>query len=261
MKQVLDAIECRKEEFAALPLFVFMRDESLTPEQRLIFYPGMAHFIMSFADLNKYVLREEQAGDCYQSLVNAHTHEDDYHWTWYIEDLRALGAERLRTGTGALNFLWGDETRAGRILSYRLAHLIASANSAQRLALIEAMEETANVFFTQSSRLAARIEAERGVRLKFYGQFHFDVDSNHTLHAEAILLAGIELDAETRARTLGMVAEVFRLFTDWMEELLRIAMKELLAQNRRALDSGGTCNRLPQLWPETRYPHARSSAA
>ena len=62
MKQVLDAIKRRKEKFAALPLFVFMRDESLTPEQRLIFYPGMAHFIMSFADLNKYVLREEQTG-------------------------------------------------------------------------------------------------------------------------------------------------------------------------------------------------------
>jgi hypothetical protein len=235
MKPVLDFIERRKEEFAALPLFVFMRDEALTPEQRLIFYPGMAHFIMSFADLNKYVLREEKSGDCYQSLVNAHTHEDDHHWVWYVEDLRALGDERMRTGTGALNFLWGDETRASRILSYRLAHLIASANGAQRLALIEAMEQTANVFFTQSSRLAERIEAERGVRLKFYGQCHFDVDSNHTLHTEAGLLAAIDLDSETRARTMGMVAEIFGLFSDWMDELLSIAMKELLRQNRRAV--------------------------
>jgi hypothetical protein len=235
VKPVLETIERKKEEFAALPLFVFMRDQALTAEQRLIFYPGMAHFIMSFADLNKYVLREEKDGDCYQRLVNAHTHEDDHHWVWYVEDLRALGGERMRTGNGALNFLWGDETVAGRVLSYRLAHLIASANSAQRLALIEAMEETANVFFTESSRLAARIESERGVRLKFYGQFHFDVDSNHTLHAEEGLLASVELDAETRTQTMAMVAEIFRLFSDWMDALLRIAMKELLRQNRRAV--------------------------
>lgn len=32
-----------------------------------------------------------------------------------------------------------------------------------------------------------------------------------------------------------MVAEIFRLFSDWMDELLRIAMKELLRQNRRAV--------------------------
>lgn len=58
MKAVLQKIWRNKQTYANLPLFQYMRDGSLTEEERLGFYPCMAHFILSFGDINKYILRE-----------------------------------------------------------------------------------------------------------------------------------------------------------------------------------------------------------
>ena len=87
MRTVMRAIFEAKRAYATLPLFEFMRDETLTPRQRLAFFPCMAPFILAFGDLNKYVMRDETSTDPYQPLVNRHTYEDDHHWPWYLEDL------------------------------------------------------------------------------------------------------------------------------------------------------------------------------
>lgn len=227
MREVLAAISERKRAFARLPFFAFLADESLTPEQRLAFYPCMAHWIMSFADLNKYFLRVEPAFDSYQQRVNAFSHEDDDHWQLYLEDFQKLGFERLYTGTNWLNFLWGEETRANRMLSYRIANLISGATSVQRLAIIEAMEEAANVFFPLTVRLASQIEERTGTELRYLGHFHFTLEAEHTGAGDHDSLAQIELDEETRRVTLRMVDEVFALFSDWAEEVLRYAVAQL----------------------------------
>ncbi|HWO08770.1 MAG TPA: hypothetical protein VNN80_04800, partial [Polyangiaceae bacterium] len=91
MREVLAYIKTKKAEFAALPTFEFMRDRSVAPEQRLALAPCMAHYVMTFADINAFVLRQEPARDKYQELVNIHTYEDASHWPWYVEDLAKLG--------------------------------------------------------------------------------------------------------------------------------------------------------------------------
>ena len=60
MKQVLRHIFARKRVYDRLPLFEWMRDESLSARERLAFYPCMAPFILSFGDLNKFVLRDSR---------------------------------------------------------------------------------------------------------------------------------------------------------------------------------------------------------
>jgi hypothetical protein len=77
MKEVLRHIFEKKRAYATLPLFEWMRDERLDPRERLAFYPCMAHFILSFGDLNKFVLREERPADVYQEMVNAHTRAEE----------------------------------------------------------------------------------------------------------------------------------------------------------------------------------------
>jgi hypothetical protein len=223
MQTVLAAIAERKEAFAKLPFFTFLRDESLEPEQRLAFYPCMAHWIMSFADLNKYFLRAEAAGDEYQQRVNLYSREDDDHWRLYVEDFRKLGFPQMFDGAGWLGFLWSDETRANRMLSYRIAHLVMGATSVQRLAIVEAMEEAANVFFPLTLRLAEQIQEQTGVELRYLGHFHFNLEAEHTGAGDHESLARIELDDATRERTLRMVGEVFDLFEDWADEVLRFA--------------------------------------
>jgi len=227
MQTVLTAITERKQAFAAQPFFAFLRDESLEPEQRLAFYPCMAHWVLSFADLNKYFLRTEAAGDELQQRVNVYSHEDDGHWRLYVEDFQKLGFHQMFDGTGWLGFLWSDETRANRMLSYRIAHLIMGATSVQRLAIVEAMEEAANVFFPLTLQLAEQIQEQTGIELRYLGHFHSNLEAQHTGAGDHESLARIELDDATRQRALVMVGEVFDLFDDWAEEVLRFAETHL----------------------------------
>jgi hypothetical protein len=227
MEAVLAAIEEGKRAFARMPFFAFLKDESLEPERRLAFYPCIAHWIMSFADLNKYFLRSEPAGDALQEKVNTYSREDDDHWQLYLEDFRKLGFEQMYEGTGWLRLLWGDETRANRMLSYRVSHLVANASSVQRLAIVEALEEAANVFFPLTLPLAEQLQERTGVELRYLGHFHAELEAGHTGAGDHEALARIELDEKTRRETVEMVAEVFGLFEEWAREVLRFAVARL----------------------------------
>jgi hypothetical protein len=220
MKAVLKKILADKRNYATLPLFQYMRDSRLTEEQRLSFYPCMAHFILSFGDINKYMLREEPATNEYQQRVNIHTYEDDHHWPWYLEDFAKLGFDDLCSPTSLMRLLWSDETRQNRILSYRLAALIAGASAVERIALIEAIEETGNVLFTTMLDLAKVVELRHGIELRYCGSFHFELESGHSVGTEHAEIAKIVLDETTRERCLSLVDEVFTLFESWTHELL-----------------------------------------
>jgi hypothetical protein len=222
------AIMQAKRDYTRLPLFEFMRDETLSPRERLAFFPCMAPFILAFGDLNKYVMRDEDSRDPYQLLVNRHTYEDDHHWPWYLEDLTALGFDRAAAPTQVLMFLFSDRTRVNRMLMTKLAHLLYDATPVQRLAIIEAIEETGNVLFSLTAGLARRIEAQEHITLRYLGDFHFNLETGHAMggndHRE---LAAIPLDDADRAKSLEQVALVFRYFEEWTNELLAYATAEL----------------------------------
>ena len=124
MRTVMRAIFEAKRVYAKRPLFEFMRDETLSPRERLAFFPCMAPFILAFGDLNKYVMRDEASTDKHQQLVNKHTYEDDHHWPWYLEDLTALGFDRTAATTQTLMFLYSDRTSVNRMLMPKLSHLL-----------------------------------------------------------------------------------------------------------------------------------------
>jgi hypothetical protein len=64
-----------KRHYSKLPLFEFLRSESIPPRDRLAFYPCMAPFILAFSDLNRFVLRDENSKNPHQRLINEHTNE------------------------------------------------------------------------------------------------------------------------------------------------------------------------------------------
>lgn len=233
MKDVLKKISEHKQTYSELPLFQYMRDSSLTEEERLGFYPCMAHFILSFGDINKYMLREEPAINTYQQQVNDHTYEDDHHWPWYLEDFTKLGFDHLCSPTSWMRFLWSDETRQNRILTYRLAALISGASAVERIAIIEAIEETGNVLFSTMLNLAKAIETRRGIELRYCGEFHFSLESGHSVGSDRVEIAGILLDETTQARCLFLVDEVFGLFESWTQELLDYAKRHSFAFSSR----------------------------
>lgn len=223
MRTVMREIFQTKKRYANLPLFEFMRNEALTPRERLGFFPCMAPFILAFGDLNKYVMRDETCTDPHQQRVNAHTYEDDHHWPWYLEDMIALGLDGVTTPTELFRSIYSDEMKVNRMLMPRLAHLLYGATPVQRLAIIEAIEETGNVLFALTADLASRIEHDEHITLRYLGHFHFDLETGHAMNADHRELAEIELAEPLRSRTLQEVKLVFQYFEEWTEELLTYA--------------------------------------
>jgi hypothetical protein len=222
MKTVLQHIFRRKRRYAQLPFFEHLRDGSLTVRDRLAFLPCMAPFILSFADLNRYVLREEPTSDRHQAMLNAHSHEDDHHWPWFLQDLATLGHDsRPVKATDHLRFLWSDETAQSRLLAHRLAHLIWTTSPVIRLAVVEAIEETGNVLFALTADLARAFERETGRPLVYCGDFHFQRESGHAMNNDHAELAAIELSDDERAQAIRSCDQVFTCFEAWTEELLR----------------------------------------
>ena len=234
MRAVMTAIFSAKREYEKLPLFEFMRDDSMTPRERLSFYPCMAPFILAFGDLNKYVMREERSDDPYQKLVNTHTYEDDHHWPWYLEDFAMLGFDKMRATTDTMRFLFSDALKVNRMLSAKLAHLLYAATPIERLVIIEAIEETGNVLFGLTVKLARKIEERERISLRYLGDFHFNLETGHAMSgADHRELAVIALDDVQRARCLALVASVFDYFKDWTNELLAFAVDEIARPSAR----------------------------
>lgn len=171
-------------------------------------------------DLNAHVLRDETSTDAHQLLVNAHTYEHDHHWPWYLDDLVALGWDASRPASDVLRGYHDESTVVGRMLTPRLAHLIYGATPIERLVIIEAIEETGNVRFELTARLARRIQAEEGVVLRYLGDFHLELESGHAMNgSDHRELAAIVLTDAQRERCPELVARVFCLFEAWTDEL------------------------------------------
>jgi hypothetical protein len=224
MRPVFKHIFERKKEYARLPLFVRMRDERIDPLDRIAFYPCVAFFIMSFGDFNRFILRYAQARDAHEEMVNVHTYEDENHWLWYLEDLTKLGFDKVAQGSDWMRFLWGEETQQNRILLYRLTALVEGTSATERLAIIEAIEETGNVMFGDMVPCAQKLEQRLGTNLRYCGTYHFERETGHSIGADHQALVSIALDEETRARCIQLVDRVFDLFTQWTHELLNYAL-------------------------------------
>lgn len=228
MKAVMRELAQAKRHYSKLPLFEFLRCESVAPRDRLAFFPCMAPFILAFSDLNRFVLRDESCEDPHQKLVNEHTHEDDHHWPWYLEDFTKLGFDRSTPVTQVLRSYMKDETRQNRMLAPRLAQLIQGTTPTEKLVIVEAIEETGNVLFGLTSRIAQRIQAEGGPELRYLGQFHFARETGHAMHGmDHRVLEAIPLTDLERVRCLDLSFRVFDLFADWSTELLAYAKNAL----------------------------------
>lgn len=225
MKPVLQHIFRLKREYAKLPFFDFLRDDELSVQHRLAFFPCMASFIMSFGDLNRYVLRVEPSDDPLQQMINAHSYEDDHHWPWYLEDFVKLGHDTATTPAQVLRFMFSDECARNRLLSHQLAHLLWGATPLVRLAVIEAIEETGNVLFALTAGLATQYTRTTGVELRYLGEFHFQLESGHAMNNDHAELAAMTMDEAERADAIARCTRVFELFEGWVDELHKFALK------------------------------------
>jgi hypothetical protein len=225
MRDVMAALQRQSATLAEHPLYAFMRDSSVEPRRRLGFAPGLAHFVMTFADLYAFVLREEPARDRYQELVNAHTYEDGGHWRWFLADLGKLELDPYLSFSDALRFVWSDATVRIRKISYEVCRLGLGASSLHKLVLVHCIEATGALTLRYAAPLGEAIDR----RLVYFGPHHFETEADHTLEDDGVRaeLGRLELSPDLSRDLLTLVDRCFAVFTDGADELLALARREL----------------------------------
>lgn len=227
MKEVLAHIEKKKQEFAKLPLFEYMRDTSIDPRQRLAWVPCASPLVMGFADLNKHFFRREPANDPIQELVNKHTYEDDCHWEWFLKDIAALGFNYSQNFNHSLRFIWSEETEKTRLLCQQIAVHIFQQDSIILMIAIIALEATWHV--TQTLTLSVTQELQQITRKNYYffGKTHFEIENNHSIENEETekIIVNIELTDKIKKQAFYLVDKIFEYFSESVNEMILYATK------------------------------------
>jgi hypothetical protein len=222
MEELLALIKEKQAKHSRLPLYEYLRDTKIDPNERLAFAPCFAYFVMSFCELNRDILRVEPTTDPIQALVNHHTYEDEDHWIWFLEDLTKLGYDESVKFTEALRFLWSDETRVQREAVRWLFETGASANPFQRFVLIESIEAVADIFLKATQSVAVELKVTDGLDCRYFGDLHTSVDSNHTMYTPDAqsFISDIQLTLEEKEEVIRIIDGTFDILTRVMSDLL-----------------------------------------
>jgi hypothetical protein len=215
-----------KRHYSKLPLFAFLRADSIPARDRLAFYPCMASFVQAFSDLNRFVLRAPASDDPYQRLIDERAGGEDSLWSWYLDDFAALGFDRGADATRVLQSLAKDESREGRMIAARLAQLLEGATALERLVVSEAIEAAGSVLSGALALLAAQIEAGGELELRYLGQAGSARAADLAVR-EPVPGGAITLTSAERQRCLDLSFQVFDVFADWSAELLAYAKNSL----------------------------------
>jgi hypothetical protein len=204
-------------------MFEYLRSPETTAEQRLSFAPCMAHFVFSFMDVNRFVLRDEVNPHPHQVLVNQHTEEDAHHWPWYIHDLAAMGLDKEMRFSEALRFVWSDATIASRMLTYKFCAIALNATPTERLAIVETVETTGNTFLHLAAETSAQVKDGSAGRHVYYGPHHASCETGHHMGTPGVqaYLEDIVISSEERDRCCALVDRIYALYTAFTDEAYR----------------------------------------
>jgi hypothetical protein len=234
VQSVLAAIAERRAVIDRHPLYRWMETEAVALEQRFVFAPLFANFILGFRDLNRWFLRYPQPRTGYERAINHHTLEDETHSALFLEDWAELGLDE-HLGWGVEDTMaWyyaAPETEVFRRYAMRLVQMcVENPDPLVRFGVMEAIETCGHVFFGHTAPLAARLAARTGAALRYFGPYHLDRETGALIDADDLFDTAV-LDDRQRADALRLVHEVFDMFTVKNDHLLAYA-REITATGR-----------------------------
>lgn len=181
-------IVLREDELRRHPIF-----EMVEASQSPMFLIHTARAIAWLPFVFQDVLRltaEQIRGSEYERFVEYHRNEDSGHETWFLHDLRALGAS-----LPSFEESFGAEFEGLRDACYALLSEVHRCESnAQRVAFLLALRGTARVFFEELSLAVTRVCPE--LPLRYFVRSHGGVEKNYSLFGES-------MDAELERTVLG----------------------------------------------------------
>lgn len=225
MKSILALIESKQKVYAQSPLFEFMQDQSIHPLKRLAFVPCSAPFILGFTDLCKYAFYRESRNSKIQLILNQHAYEDANHWQWFLEDMESFGFNCRLEMNEALFFLWHDQTKTSRLLTYELYKYIVESTEIEKLVILESIESVADLFLSSTKKVTDELQLTTNKKYKYFGGLHVDAEQDHEAHSDNIYeyIQSIQIPEENKQSTIDLVEMIFELFTQWNLGLLTYA--------------------------------------
>jgi hypothetical protein len=225
MKAIFDYITQKSAEFTRHPLFAYLGDSSIDPVERLRFVPSSVHFVMTFADLYHFGLKEPNPRDRFEELANQHLSEEATHWKWFLADLSNLDLDPTMRFTDAVRYIWSEQSARTRALAYEICKLSAGLRSMHKLVMVQSIEATGRVALEAAVPAGREAAARLGRNLVYFGAHHLDTERAHTLEEDSVhrSLEEIAIDDATKAELLAIVDRVFEHFNGFVEESLRYA--------------------------------------
>ena len=226
MQEVLAAIARRRVEIDRHPLYRWMESDAVPLEQRFVFAPLFANFILGFRDMNRWFMRYPEPTTVYEKAINRHTEEDETHSALFLQDWAELGLDD-RLGWGVEDtmawFYAAPETEVFRRYAQRIVQMcVQTPDPLVRFGFMEAIETCGHVFFGHTAPLAAQLAARTGGALRYFGPYHLARETGGLIDADS-LFDDVTLTAEQRATSIRLVHEVFDMFTVKNDHLLAYA--------------------------------------
>ncbi|GBE94509.1 hypothetical protein [Nostoc cycadae] len=228
MQQVLALIENKKQDFAKLPLFYFMKNKSIHPRDRLSFAPIIIPLAMGFGELCNHVFREEPTTNKIQALLNQHTYEEHFHWQWLLEDIEKLELHHCSKLTDAMLFSFGEATLKSRMVCYQIYHHTFQADPIFKFVAMQVAEVTANVFFNISQPVALELQEITGQDYRYFGMRHLHEEEHHHMNTPTIVsfFQQLELSDEQRQQAITIVELTFEAYTEAMNSCMDFVYKQ-----------------------------------
>lgn len=223
MKEIQALIETKKQEFAKNPLFDYLHDETVGLKQRLSWLPCFVPLGMSFTDILRYEIFQENPQTQVQRILNNHVREDETHYHWLLEDLQKLDLNPTQDFTDSVKFIWGEENKVCRMCNIHIAQIIYQAEPVIILVLLECIEAGGNVVFNNTAPVAERLSEETGQVYRYLGKHHLKREIGHVTGNVEKIVASIELTPEQTVKAVEVVERMFQIHTDYAHELLRYA--------------------------------------
>ena len=253
MQTIISYIEGKRQVYERHAFFTgLLTNPTISGEKRLSWAPSIIPFIMGYSDLNKYVFRKEDsetAADPLQAMLNSHTYEEDFHWQWFLADLKKIGADTKMPLSDATRVLWSADFRHSRRLCLEITSLASHAPTYVLYAMVEALEATSLTFFKNCQGITMR----NGEECEYFGTRHYIAEASHSINAPEVIESKLpDLTDDEKQQARVTVDRVFALFDDWLYSLLRYAREidehsiayERIARHSRAV--------LPELENENR---------
>ncbi|EKM1893537.1 hypothetical protein PUN60_004726, partial [Salmonella enterica subsp. enterica serovar Kentucky] len=185
-------------------------------KDKLLFAPVMAHFIMNFRDMNKWVIRFDNNDNEYKAVINGGTIEDETHSRLFLEDWRKLYIDDKLNWKASDVIYWlfiSQKMECFRKFGIDFMRLCVDdgGDPILRYAHSESGETCGNIFFSKISPIADQIANKLGISLRYFGTFHLNLENGHVWKSEGIF-ENIELSPDYYKKMAALSKRMFDIF-------------------------------------------------